>query len=201
MCNKIAPIAKDDDDDSIFIRNQYIEIKDVKPTQKWRDVLLDDVEIQKIAMFLLKRTSQIFNGDILKQQTLKESKSKYLELTQGGYDIFIEQKYDVVESYLSTQYEYLWNDFKKYTKQNISKGAFDSLIEDAGYVKSRDRVYRVDGEPNVFTEIGDIGMTATDRVMVTIVKGLRPRKITKTSNPNAKSDESTKSDDGLKSTM
>lgn len=198
MCNKIAPIAKDDDDDSIFIRNQYIEIKDVEPSQKWREVLLIDDEIQKIAMFLLKHASQIFNGDTIRQQTLEESKSKYLELTQGGYDIFIEQKYDVVESYLSTQYEYMWNDFKKYTKQNISKGAFDGLIENAGFVKSRDRLYRVNNEPNVFTEIGDIGTISTDRVMVTVVKGLRTKLVTKTSNPNVKSNESPKSDGGLR---
>ena len=201
MCNKIAPIAKDDDDDSIFIRNQYIEIRDVEPSQKWRDVLLIDNEIQKIAMFLLKRASQIHNGDTIRQQTLEESKSKYIELTQGSFTKFIENNYDVVESFKGTQYEYMWNHFKKITKQNISKGAFESLVEDAGYVKSRDRVYRITGEPNVFTEIGDISMTATDRVMVTIVKGLRPKLRSKTPNPNAKSDESIKSDGGLRPTM
>jgi len=198
MCNKIAPIAKDDDDDSIFIRNQYIEIKDVEPSQKWREVLLIDSEIQKIAMFLLKRASQIYNGDTILQQTLEESKSKYLDLTQGSFTRFIEDNYDVVEGYLGTQYEYMWYDFKKATKNNISKGAFESLIEDAGYVKSRDYVYRVNNEPNMFTEIGDIGIGSTDRVRVTVVKGLRPKLISKSSNPNVKSDKPPKSDGGLR---
>lgn len=201
MCNKIAPIAKDDDDDSIFIRNQYIEIKDVESSQKWREVLLVDDEIQKIAMFLLKRASQIFNGFPLKQQTLEESKSKYIDLTQGSFTNFIKNNYDVVENFMGTQYEYMWNDFKKKTKQNISKGAFLSLVEDAGFVKSRDRFYRVPREPNMFTEIGEVGVDSNDKSFHTIVRGLRPKLISKTSNPNLKSEEDQESNDGLKSTF
>jgi len=203
MCNKIAPIAKDDDDDSIFNRNEYVEIKDLTDnTPNWRDEILNDKkELQKICMFLLRRASIIFNGEKIKQQTIKESKKRYIELTQGSFTKFIEDNYDIVEGFVGTQYEYMWNDFKRITKNNISKGAFDSLVEDGGYVKSRDRVYRVNNEPNVFTEISELTNESNDRVMVTVVKGLRPKLISRTSNPNAKPDEPPKSDGGLRPSM
>ena len=182
MCNKVAPIARDDNDDSIFIRNQYIQTKDVSSSKDWRNILLDDAEIQKITMFFLKRACQIFNGvKPIKQQSLKLSKEKYEKLTHGAIKSIIDEYYERVDDSVGTLWLYFWRDIRKHTGENISKKKLRDDIEELGFTVNRDRYFR-DDEAFVFSENNP--SSVDEKVTTTLILGLKPKRDIKNTNKN-----------------
>ena len=175
MCNKVAPIARDDNDDSIFIRNQYIQTKDIQSSSKdWRTILLDDDEIQRITMFFLNRASQIFNGTKqIRQQNLELSKEKYENLTHGAIKNIIEKHYDRTDDSIGTLWLYFWRDIRKRTGENISKKRLHNDIEELGFTRNRDRYFR-SGEAFVFSE--SPSSDDDEKVTTTIILGLKPKR-------------------------
>ncbi len=197
MCNKIAPIAKDDNDDSIFVRNQYVQTKQLtQDTPNWRkEILNDDKEIQKIFMFLLKRASEIFNGSKCKMQTINETKKRYLELTQGSIQDFFKKRYSIEENYIGTNFMYVFSDFKDFTNNNISNKAFRNLITEQGLEITKERAFRTK-ENNVFNQkfdnTNENDMNARPQPLA--IWGIKPNIIANKS----QIDNSIKSNNGLK---
>ena len=155
MCNKIAPIAADDDDNSIFNRNQYVEINPItQKTPHWRKEILDDEsEIKKIGMFLLHRASDILNNKErpFKQQDIPQSKEKYKILTQGSITAFLDEFYMGTDlPTIGTLFTKLLGDFKKYSGNSITNKAFEKLLEEKGYEVSNytARVYNTEHTRN-----------------------------------------------------
>ena len=202
MCNKIAPIAKDDDDESIFIRNQYLEITKVEPPlMDWRVVLLDDSEIQKIGMFLLKRASAIYNGSKINVQGLEDSKKKHRELTLGTIEDFLNKHCITkgVSSDIGTSFSWLLSKYNEMMPSRISNQLLTQQLEDVGHEKKiRTWVYRYTNEPNVFNESNRIGETDDNKTQQTIIMGLKPRMIEKTATP--RKDTKTEKSDGMVTT-
>jgi hypothetical protein len=194
MCNKIAPIARDDDDESIFIRNQYLEITKVEPLMDWRIELLDDNEIQKIGMFLLKRASAIYNGSKINVQGLEDSKKKHRELTLGTIEDFLDKHCLTkgVTSEIGTLFSWILSKYNDEMPSKISRELLEKQLEDIGHEKkTKVYVFRYIGEPNVFSESVGVG-TDENKTQQTIVMGLKPSKIEKsaTSRKDAKSEQS-----------
>jgi len=196
MCNKIAPIAQDDDPDSIFNRNEYVEINDVtNDTPDWRkEILKDNNEIQRICMYLLRRASDIFNKRrVMKQQSIQESREKYVLLTQGTITDFLSKKYTVIEPQRGVLFSYFLADFNKYTGENTSNKACRKLLEDQGYEVEKIRVFQTK-ENVVFTE-DSTGYEPREAKQKTMILGIRPNDIVKKSRPN---DNTSQIKDGLK---
>lgn len=197
MCNKIAPIAKDDDDSSIFIRNQYLEIQKVEPLMDWRVELLDDDEIQKIGMFLLKRASEIFDGSKINVQGLEDSKKKHRELTLGTIEVFL-NKYCItkgITSDVGTSFNWILAKYNEVMPSKISNQQLTQQLEDIGHEKkTKTYVFRYLKEPNVFNESVDSN-TNDNKTQQTIVMGLKPSKIEKTATP--RKDAKPEQNDGI----
>lgn len=184
MCNKISPIGVDDDDDSIFIRNQYLRIEKVEPQEDWRKLLLEESEIQKITMFLLKRAYEIFNNSReIKVQSLEESKQKHKEMLMGDFDDFLKNNFQRkgVSEDIGTSFMFIKTLWASTMPDKISSKLLAQKFDDAGHEKkTRNWVYRTD-ERNVFTEIGEGGDGKTQQ---TVIMGLKPTKRYKSATAN-----------------
>ncbi len=184
MCNKISPIAKDDDDDSLFIRNQYLYIKDVTAARDWRKLLLDEDELEKIVMLLLMRAAQIYNGSPLIVQDIEEAKKRHAELTQGSLIKFIEEHFITksVTSDIGTSFNFILAKYNEVMPNTISNKLLSQQLEDLGFEKKvRNRVFKVYDEPNVYSEISST--IAENVTQQTLIMGLKPVVKTKTTVP------------------
>jgi hypothetical protein len=189
MSNKIAPIAKDDDDDSIFIRNQYLTIEKFS-SKDWRPVLLAKSEIQRIGMFLLNRASEIFNGAKINTQNLEASKARHKELTVESIDKFLKENCITkgISSDIGTSFSWVLAKYNATMKSAISSKALTQVLEDIGHEKKiRTRVFRYSKEPNVFNESPIIGITDDNPTQQTIIMGLKPTMIETTATPRKES--------------
>ena len=189
MCNKVPPIAKDDEDESIYQRYQYLivhfdkENEDVKNDRKM--ILDDQEELQKIQMFLLRRASEIFNGSNIHMQTIEQAKSSHIELTQGSMRSFIEKHciVDGISNEIGTSYNWLLYQYNAVMPSKLSTQTFTVQMEVEGFEKkTRTWVYRTLGEPNVFTEIRDMSNEDT-KTQQTVIFGLKPKIISKSARP------------------
>lgn len=204
MCNTVPPIPKDDDDESIYQRYQYliIEFGTIEENKKYRkDILEDKEEVKKIMMFLLRRAFDIFNGSPIHMQTIEEAKTKHIELTQGTMRSFIKSHcitHGITSEY-GTSAPYLLSLYNRVMPSKLSKDMFAQQMEEEGYEKkTRHWVFRLASEPNVFTETPDT-TNENNKTQQTVIMGLKPIKISKSAQEpenNSKPQQS----NGIKST-
>jgi hypothetical protein len=175
MCNKLSPIGRDDDDDSIFIRNQYLRIEKVDPKCDWRELLLEGAEVQRIAMFLLNRASDIFNRKRrIHVQSLRESKRRYRSMTTSDFNKFVRENFMTggVTEDIGTSFNWILARWNGTMPDSITNGALTQKFEDAGHEKKvRNWMYRT-GEHNVFTEIDP--ENGSGKTQQTVIMGLKP---------------------------
>jgi len=179
--NKIQPISKDDDDGSIFIRNQYIESFNVEAKYDWREKLKNPEELQKFLMFLLHRAHQIYSKKSkIKMQTEDETKKRYSELVQGSITKFLSEHFITknVPITIGTSFVWLLTKYNEVNKDTISSKALVLMLEELGLEKYNQKWVYLTNESNVFTEIKKDGISE-DKVQKTVIMGLRPTVISK----------------------
>ena len=177
LCNKIQPLPLDDDDESIFVRNQYVEFLDVTNTEKdWRTLLVNEEELSKIVRTLLNRAHIIYKTKKPNMQTIEETKQRYDDLVGGNINKFLEEQCETegVPPTIGTSFMYLWNLWNKTQPNKTSRKVLAEMLESAGYEKkTRVRVFR--GEyPYTFDEYYSRDVKETQSQQ-TIVMGIAPK--------------------------
>jgi len=179
--NKIQPISKDDDDGSIFVRNQYIQSLNVEAKYDWREKLKNPEELQKILMFLLHRAHIIYSKqDKIKMQTEDETKKRYSELVQGSILKFIKNwcLTKGIQNTIGTSYVWLLTKYNEENEDTVSSKAFTLMLEELGLEKYVQKWVYLTNKQNVFTEIKENGISE-DKVQKTVVMGITPNYDTK----------------------
>ena len=139
-CNRILPLGKNDENDSMLIRTNYIPVLPVADEEpKYYDVFTDVMK-QGIMMFLLHRAYVIYKkpGTIITQE-LAETKAAYEELTIGDLVKFIEKYYEKSTKSTGVGFVKFVNDYKKNSGVNITKQKITFLLNEIGLEK-RERV-------------------------------------------------------------
>lgn len=180
LCNKLSSIPDDDDDNSIFIRSQYIMIKDIDHNIEFRDwrkeLLNDSEEILNFTMWLLNRAYEIYTGiKPIIMQPIEESKLIYKKLTVGDFELFLKEKYDKTDDLHGTGFDYMRNDFKKFTNNTVSAKKLRILLDSEGLTHDKTRCYRDLKIPNMYSlQIDTIEQEHSDAYLK-IVLGYKPK--------------------------
>lgn len=176
-CNVLAPIGRNDDDDSIFTRNIYVETLPVgKDTPDYRK-LIDDTEKQKILMYLLHRAHEITSEkDKIVTQNIEITKERYKELTTGTLETFISENYEPAGQNIGVSIIKFRHDYKNYSGKTMQFSKLKGDLSDLGYECVKVRCGMVEG----FVDCYD---TTGEGRHLKIILGLKPKE------KKAKSDE------------
>ena len=190
MCNMVQPISYNDEDDSIFVRSQYITTKNMwdspdeeaeaRNTDWYKKIVKDDAEVKRFALWLLKRAHEICVGKHeIVQQSLDESRKAYHSLMHGTFEQFLTEAYEVCDESVGVLWRRLYNDYRKAAKSNIDYKKFRNVLTEGGYESVKGRFYKTDVK-DVLTEMyGEWhtgkNMERSDTVQATIIQGLVPK--------------------------
>lgn len=140
-CNKLPNIGENDEDDSVFIRNMYIDTRPVDPSEKeWRKVFVDEGLMTDIMMYLLRRAHTICsNPNVMKTQTIEETRQGYIKHSTGDVKGYIEKFFEKADAHVGVNLTKFKHDFKKNTGNTKTRGRLKKELEELGYdvVKSR----------------------------------------------------------------
>ena len=189
MCNMVQPIAQNDEDDSIFVRSQYITTRDrwdsaADETEarrtKWYDkIVYDDAEVRKFALMLMDRAHAIYNKKHeMNVMGVGESRRAYHKLMHGTFEEFIETQYVKVDASIGVLWRRIYNDYRKAAGSNIDYKKFKSVLIEAGIENGRVHCYRTDVKDvmsQVYTDWhAEQNLERIDSMQLVVVQGLIP---------------------------
>ena len=178
-CNTIPPLAKNDDVESVFVRTNYIRVRDpVDGEPDWRKLIktTDREKMRAIMMLLLERAAEIVRDpSTMNTQSVEQAREAYGELTSGGLENVLE-KYCVRVGHDNTGVLSTWlcNLIREKTDVNLSDSMIVFLLSRKGHEK-RSRAWckpSLVGDKNTY----DLASHGDVTVQKTIILGLREKK-------------------------
>lgn len=191
MCNVVQPIGFNDEDDSIFIRSQYITTKkawdtpedelEARNTDWYARIIHNDAEVRRFALWLLRRAHQICKkqGENFHVQTLDDSRRAYHRLMHGTFEQFVKERYIECDQSVGVVWRRIYNDYREAARSNIDYKKFKTVLAEGGFEAVRGRFYKTD-QDGVLTGLygpwhEEKGMERQDVIQTIIVQGLVPR--------------------------
>lgn len=189
MCNMVQPIAQNDEDDSIFVRTQYITTRDkwdsvadedeARNTKWYAEIINDEEEVRRFALWIMHRAHEILNKKHeLNVMSVDESREAYHKLMHGTFEEFVKTTYMRNDVSVGVVWRRIFLDYRKATRSNVDYKKFKDVLVEAGFESVRGRVYRTDVKDVfsfVYTEWHEAqGIDKSDAIQVTIIPGLRP---------------------------